>query len=72
MRDPNAKAVEAIKANAQRRAADVLSVIEDIKASGSTSARQIAKALNERGILTPRGGHWHPASVQRVISRTTM
>src|SRR5260221_3627035 len=58
-----AKAVEAIKANSQRRA-------EDSQGQVGGSARQNAKALNERGILTPRGGRWHPASVQRVISRT--
>jgi DNA invertase Pin-like site-specific DNA recombinase len=51
----NAKAVEAVKVNAQRRAMDVLMTIEDLKASGITSARQLAKVLNERGILTPRG-----------------
>jgi hypothetical protein len=67
-----AKAVDAITANAQRRAKDVLSVIENIKAGGAASSRQIAKALNERGMLAPRGGHWHPTSVQRVISRTTL
>jgi DNA invertase Pin-like site-specific DNA recombinase len=65
----NAKAVEAIKANAQRRAMDVLGTIEDLRASGVTSARQLAKALNDRGILTPRGGRWHTASVQRVLGR---
>jgi DNA invertase Pin-like site-specific DNA recombinase len=65
----NVQAVEAIKANAQRRAEDVLSTIEDIKATGVTSARELARVLNERGILTPRGGQWHPASVQRVLRR---
>jgi DNA invertase Pin-like site-specific DNA recombinase len=65
----NAKAVETIKANAQRRAIDVFSTIEDLKATGITSARQLAKALNDRGILTPRGGKWHPASVLRVMQR---
>jgi transposase-like protein len=39
--------------------------------SGISSARQIAKALNERVILTPRGGQWYAASVQRVLSRMT-
>ena len=61
--------MEAIKANAQRRAMDVLATIEDLGAAGLTSARQLAKALNEREILTPRGGRWHPASVQRVLGR---
>ena len=41
-----------------RNAANVLPVIEQIKASGATSPRAIAKALNARGIATARGGVW--------------
>jgi hypothetical protein len=29
----------------------------------------IANQLNARGILTPRGGAWHPTSVSRLIER---
>jgi hypothetical protein len=36
----------------------VLPVIEQIKASGATSLRGIAKAPNARGIATARGGVW--------------
>jgi hypothetical protein len=38
------------KANAVPFAANVLSVIEQIRASGATSLRVIAKTLNARGI----------------------
>jgi hypothetical protein len=48
------------KANADRFAANVLPVIEQIKASGATSLRAIAKALNARGVATARGGVWTP------------
>lgn len=65
----NAAAVAAIKAGAQRRAEDLRDVIADIRAGGVSSARQIAVSLNERGILTPRGGRWHAATVKRVIDR---
>ena len=44
------------KANADRFAANVLPVLEQIKASGATSLRAIAKALNARGVATARGG----------------
>lgn len=41
---------------AAKRAADVLPIIESIKAEGMTSLRQIATALNERGIPAAHGG----------------
>ena len=31
--------------------------------------REIAAALNERGIPTPRGGKWHSTSVYRLVVR---
>jgi hypothetical protein len=54
-------------ANAKERATDILPVIEAIKAEGNTSLRQIAAALNERGITTARGGEWSSPQVMRVI-----
>jgi DNA invertase Pin-like site-specific DNA recombinase len=53
---------------AGKRAADVLEVIEDIKAAGAVSLRQIAAGLNERGIKTARGGEWSAVQVQRVLA----
>ena len=41
----------------------MLPVIQQIKASGATSLRAIAKALNARGIATARGGIWTPVQV---------
>jgi hypothetical protein len=38
------------KANADRFAANVLPVIQQIKASGATSLRAVAKALTARGV----------------------
>jgi DNA invertase Pin-like site-specific DNA recombinase len=35
-----------------------------------SSLRQIASALNERGITAPRGGKWHAAQVKAVLQRT--
>jgi hypothetical protein len=59
------------KANADRFAANVLPVIEQIKASGATSLRGIAKALNARGIATARGGVWTPVQVTAVLRRAS-
>jgi Recombinase len=57
------------KANADERAADLLPVIEDIRASGATSLHQIADALNERGFVTPRGKEWHAVQVRNLLAR---
>jgi DNA invertase Pin-like site-specific DNA recombinase len=53
--------------NAVDRASMIQPVILEIQRAGLTSYRQIAKALNARGISTARGGRWHPASVRNVI-----
>lgn len=65
----NAAALEAVKAQAKGRAADYAPVIADIQAGGATSLPAIAKELNERGIVTPRGGRWHPSSVRNLMLR---
>lgn len=50
-------------------AQDVLPVIEDLQQSGATTLQAIADGLNERGIVTRRGGEWTPIQVSRVLSR---
>jgi Recombinase len=52
---------------AAARTADLLPVIDTIRAEGVTSATGIAKALNERGIPTTRGGQWQAVQVQRIL-----
>jgi Recombinase len=61
--------LENIKANADRSAANVLPVIKEIMRAGATSLRDVAEALNARGIPTSRGGRWHPQSVANVMAR---
>jgi DNA invertase Pin-like site-specific DNA recombinase len=65
----NKQAVAAVKANAQHRAANLQNIVDDLRAQGVTSVRNIAAELNERGILTPRGGAWHPTSAARLLLR---
>ena len=65
----NAAAVEGVKAKAQERAEDLRTVVQDVLAAGITSTRSIAAELNRRGILTPRGGRWHPTSAARLLRR---
>jgi DNA invertase Pin-like site-specific DNA recombinase len=65
----NVAAVAAIRADAQERAADLSPIISDIRASGATSLPAIARELNIRGIVTARGGAWHPSSVRNLLGR---
>ncbi len=58
-----------IKANADRHAANVLPVIKEIQKAGASTLREIAAALNARGVQTPRGGAWHATSVKNVLDR---
>ncbi len=57
-----------IKKAAARRT-DLQPILAEIRASGAISLGQIAKALNERGIRTPRGAEWQPVQVRRVLGR---
>jgi DNA invertase Pin-like site-specific DNA recombinase len=54
---------------ASRFASNVLAVIRQIEAAGITSLRQIALALNARGVPTRRGSAWQPVQVKRVMER---
>lgn len=65
----NLAALEAVKAGAAKRAADYAPVIADIQANGATSLPALARELNERGIVTPRGGRWHASSVRNLLAR---
>ena len=58
-----------IKALADRHAANVLPVIREIQRTGATSLRQIADALNARGINMPRGGQWYAKSESNLLAR---
>ena len=54
---------------ADKRAYELLPVIEATKATGATSLRQIAAALNARNIPTPRGiGEWSAVQVSRLLN----
>jgi DNA invertase Pin-like site-specific DNA recombinase len=62
-------AVEAITANADQHAANVLPVIREAQRAGAITLRAIADVLNARGIHTARGGQWHASSVKNVLAR---
>ena len=43
--------------------------IAEAQAAGAKSLRQIAAALNGRGIATARGGKWEAATVAKILKR---
>lgn len=65
----NREAVEALVQRAEARAKMLSGVLEELKAQGITSANAMAKALNQQGIATARGGRWTARSVLNVIER---
>jgi DNA invertase Pin-like site-specific DNA recombinase len=62
-------AVQAVKTEADRYAANVLPIIREAQKAGANTLRQIAEALNARGIATARGGQWYAQSVANVLQR---
>lgn len=68
-RKGNKAALTAVRARADEHARNLLPVVDDIRSEGVTSLGGIAAALTARGMLTPRGGQWHKASVRNLLAR---
>jgi DNA invertase Pin-like site-specific DNA recombinase len=49
--------------------ASLLPTIQAIRSTGAVTLRDVAAALNQRGIRSARGGRWHVSSVMNVLSR---
>jgi DNA invertase Pin-like site-specific DNA recombinase len=64
-----AKGRKEIVASADRFAAEMVPIIEGIRAAGITTFAGIADALNKRGVPTARGGTWHAMTVRNVLQR---
>ncbi len=67
--DARAAGVATVKAKADQFAANVLPVVETIRASGVATLPGIAEALNARGIRTARGGQWYATTVKNLLDR---
>jgi DNA invertase Pin-like site-specific DNA recombinase len=53
------------------RADQIKGLLAELNRSGMTT-REIAAELTARGIMTPRGGRWHPQTVRRVMARVAL
>jgi DNA invertase Pin-like site-specific DNA recombinase len=62
------KAFASNRAAADQFAANVLPIIEPLRAEGA-SLRKIAEALNERRIPTARGGRWAATQIADILKR---
>jgi hypothetical protein len=62
-------ALETIGATADNHSANVLPIIRQIRKAGATTLREIAEALNARGVQTARGGQWYATTVSNVLAR---
>jgi DNA invertase Pin-like site-specific DNA recombinase len=63
------KAHAANRAQADQFAANVMPIVREIESSGLTNPREIAAALNARGVRTARGGSWHDSTVRNLLKR---
>jgi hypothetical protein len=59
------------KAGVDAHAEAVAPAIREAQAAGAKSLRQIAAALNGRGIATARGGRWEAQTVANVLRRAS-
>ena len=64
----NGSAVEAGRRSAFQRAQDLAPLLRQLIADGM-SLSAIARDLNGKGVLTPRGRMWHPSSVKNLMDR---
>ena len=52
---------------------NVLPIVEEIRRAGAKTLREIAAALQARGVKTPRGGSgWTAMAVKRVLDRAAV
>jgi DNA invertase Pin-like site-specific DNA recombinase len=63
------RAAAASRAGADAFAANVLPVVRELQATGLTTSRALAAALNDRGVRTARGGAWYGPTVLNLLAR---
>jgi DNA invertase Pin-like site-specific DNA recombinase len=59
-----------LASQADRLAANVLPIVQELRAAGLKGLGSIAAALNSRGVRTARGGRWHVSTVRNLLRRT--
>jgi DNA invertase Pin-like site-specific DNA recombinase len=67
--EAGAKGAQTQREAADAFAANVLPIVRQLQASGATTPRAIAAAMNARGVRTARGGDWHDSTVRNLLAR---
>lgn len=67
--DQYERAGEAATRQADEFAASVVPILADVQKAGAVTLREIADALNARGIVTARKCQWRPVTVKRLLER---
>ena len=65
----NSASLAAVQDRAEAFAHRLHPVLTELEAAGINTLPQIANALNARGVLSPRGSKWYPASVRALKAR---
>jgi hypothetical protein len=63
---------EDVRDDYAKRAANVVPIIREIQSKGAMTLREVADALNARGIVTARGGKWYATSVKNMLERVPL
>lgn len=58
-----------VAAQADKMAESVMPIINDLRRKGLTTYRELAEALNARGVPTARGGEWFASTVRNYVLR---
>lgn len=67
--EAQAKGIKSNITKADKFATEVIPFIQKARKAGATTLRDIAEALNNRGLRTARGGKWHATTVKNLIDR---
>jgi hypothetical protein len=54
---------------AQAKAEELRPFLEEMQAAGITTAKGLARELNDQGFETRRGGRWDHKAVRRILDR---
>ena len=70
IREAAALGRRSLTADADAFAANVLPVVDSLRANGVRNLRGLAAALDSRGVRTARGGRWQVSNVRNVLRRS--
>jgi DNA invertase Pin-like site-specific DNA recombinase len=59
----------ALIASADKFVESLVPIVQAVRSEGAATLREMAQALNRRGVKAPRGGAWHPSSVANLLTR---